>query len=111
WVRVGQEAGIVYREARLDRSQAYLEAEPLFAQGRIALLDHPPLIRELKCLEQRPRPGGRTQIDHPRGGHDDHANVVALAVALAAGDAPSDHSITFGAAVDAWRRARFGQVR
>jgi hypothetical protein len=47
------------------------------------LLDHAQLARELKLLERRPRAGGRTLVDHPTGGHDDHANALALAVALA----------------------------
>jgi hypothetical protein len=68
----------------LDKSLAYLEIEPLFAQGRIELLDHPELARELKFLERRPRAGGRTLVDHPAGGHDDHANALALAATLAA---------------------------
>jgi hypothetical protein len=86
-------AGIRYRVAtlgqtvgtpkRLTKSQAYVEAEPLFAQGRVQILDDPVLIRQLKLLERRPRPGGQTIVDHPKGGHDDRANVLALAVALA----------------------------
>ena len=68
----------------LDKASAYLECEPLFAQGRIQLLDHPQLCRELKLLERRPRAGGRTLVDHPSGGHDDHANALAVAVAVAA---------------------------
>ncbi len=82
WVRQAfQEAGIMYREAGLDKSSAYLEVEPLFAQGRIELLDHPQLIREMKILERRPRAGGRTVVDHPRGGTDDYANALCLAAA------------------------------
>jgi hypothetical protein len=68
----------------LDKSRAYLESEPLFAQSRVELLDHPQLARELKLLERRLRVGGKTIVDHPSGGHDDHANALALAVALAA---------------------------
>jgi hypothetical protein len=68
----------------VDKSLAYLETEPLFAQGRIELLDHPQLARELKLLERRPRAGGRTLVDHPAGGHDDYANALALAATLAA---------------------------
>jgi len=68
----------------LDKATAYLEAEPLFAQGRIELHDHPQLVRELKLLERRPRAGGKTLVDHPSGGHDDHANALCLAAALAA---------------------------
>jgi hypothetical protein len=67
----------------LDRSKAYLDAEPLFAQGRIRLLDDPALIRQLKILERRPRPGGRTVVDHPSGHHDDRANALCLGAALA----------------------------
>jgi hypothetical protein len=67
----------------LDKSLAYLEIEPLLAQGRIDLLDHPELVHELKFLERRPRAGGRTLVDHPAGGHDDYANALALAAALA----------------------------
>jgi hypothetical protein len=63
----------------LDKSRAYLEIEPLFAQGNIALLDHPQLTRELKLLERRPRAGGKTVVDHPTSGHDDHANALGLA--------------------------------
>jgi hypothetical protein len=67
----------------LDKSLAYAEVTPLFAQGRIDLLDHPQLIRELKCLERRARAGGKPLIDHPTGGHDDCAVAVALAAVSA----------------------------
>lgn len=84
WVREAfQREGIQYQEAQLTKAQAYLEVEPLLAQNRIELLDHPQLVRELGLLEKRPRSGGRTIVDHPRGGHDDHANALALAAAKA----------------------------
>jgi len=95
WVREAfRRAGITYEEATLrknpsveavplDKSSAYLEIEPLFAQGHIQVLDHPHLIRELKTLERRPRAGGKTLVDHPHGGHDDYANALALAAAKA----------------------------
>jgi hypothetical protein len=84
WLRERFQAeGISYREPESDKAQTYLEVEPLFAQGRIELLDHPILAREFKQLERRPRPGGRTIVDHPRGGHDDHANALTLAVVAA----------------------------
>jgi len=81
-VQAFQRAGVSYRETE-EKSKAYLECEPLFAQGRIEILDHPQLARELRLLERRPRSGGKTIIDHPGGGHDDHANALALAVSLA----------------------------
>ncbi|MBI4179170.1 hypothetical protein HY522_07100 [bacterium] len=97
WVRERFRAeGLRYEEAEirtpndpgatryLEKSTAYLEVEPLFAQERLDLLDHPQLARELKMLERRHRAGGRTLVDHPTGGHDDFANALALAAALAA---------------------------
>lgn len=82
WVRQEfQRAGIISRESDLDRSAAYLECEPLFAQGRVELLDHPQQAREFKLLEKRLRPGGGAVIQHPKGGHDDYANSLALAAA------------------------------
>ncbi len=64
-----------------EKSRACLEVEPLFAQGRIEILDHPQLMRELKMLERRPRAGGKIIVDHPHGGRDDYANALALAAA------------------------------
>jgi hypothetical protein len=84
WVsQTFQSAGLMYRPTELDKARAYAEAEPFFAQGRVVLLDHPLMARELKTLERRTRAGGRDVIDHPRGGHDDYANVICLGVALA----------------------------
>jgi len=96
WVRQAfREAHILYLESERDRSQAYLECEPLFATGRILILDHPLMVREWKQLERRPRPGGRTQVDHPSSGHDDHANSVALAASLAIGGGKEPELYTF----------------
>jgi len=84
WVKQAYEqAGIHYRHSDFDRSQAYLNVEPLFAQNRIELLDHPKLIRELELLERTPRPGGKDQVTHPRSGHDDYSNALALAACYA----------------------------
>lgn len=84
WVRQAFEReGIGYEEAE-EKARAYIECEPLFAQGRIELVDHPQLLRELKTLERRPRAGGKTLVDHPHRGHDDYANALALAAARAA---------------------------
>lgn len=85
WVRQAFEAeGIRYDESRLDKSACYVEMLPVFSQGRLEILDHAQQRRELQCLERRTRAGGRDVIDHPRGGHDDYANVLALAVASGA---------------------------
>lgn len=82
WVRQAFERhSIRYVEASTDRSGAYLELTGWLAQGRVEIPDHPALVRELRNLERRTRPGGKDAVDHPRGQHDDHANVLALAAA------------------------------
>jgi hypothetical protein len=84
WVRQAFERqGIKYLECP-DKSTCYMEMQPLFLQGNIAILDHPQLQRELRTLESRPRAGGRTIVDHARGSHDDHANSLAVAVQVVA---------------------------
>ncbi len=62
----------------LDQSAAYVECEPLFMQGHVRLLDHPKQ-REWITLEKHARPGGKTQVTHPKGGHDDYAASGARA--------------------------------
>ena len=39
--------------------------------------------RELRALEIENLPGGGTRIGHPRHGHDDYADAIALAVSEA----------------------------
>jgi hypothetical protein len=83
-VEAFQKAGILYRQTDQDKSVFYLGLEPLFAQGKIEILDHAELSRELRLLERRPRPGGKMIIDHPRGSHDDFANSLAICCGAAA---------------------------
>jgi hypothetical protein len=83
WSRqAAQKAGLTYQEVPFDKSRAYVETEPLFAQGRIEILDHAAQARELKLLEKRALAGGITRVDAPRGISEDHANALALAAAL-----------------------------
>ena len=110
WVRERFQAeGLRYEDASRDRSEAYLEVEPLFAQGRVELLDHPHLVREYKGLERRPRPGGRTIVDHPRGRHDDYANALALAAAEARVDPVEGCGVLIGGS--SMRRLSFQDLR
>jgi hypothetical protein len=93
WVREAfRRHGIRYEDATVrgkdgdlyvTKSEAFLEVEPLFAQGLLALLDHPTLLRELRNLERRPQAGGKDRIEAPRGQHEDYANALALAAAKA----------------------------
>lgn len=81
-----RKVGIHYTPTEHDKSQTYRELEPQLAQGRVDLLDHPTMLRELRLLERRYKPGGKTPtIDHPKGGHDDCANALAIVVADWAG--------------------------
>jgi hypothetical protein len=68
--------GMTYKRAELPKSQVYLEAIPLFARGLVRLPDHARLLRELRLLERHTHRSGKDTVDHPRGGHDDHANAV-----------------------------------
>ena len=97
-----EKAGLDYREPRrgrlagsvteragagvtryIDKSAAYEDFGILLRTGRVRLLDNADLRRELLGLEKRTS-GGATRIDHPRGAHDDIANVAALALREAA---------------------------
>ena len=76
--------GIAYRHSERNKSEIYLEAEPLFAQGSVRLPDDRALLTELRQLERRTARGGRDTVDHPPRGHDDLANAAAGALWLAA---------------------------
>jgi hypothetical protein len=62
----------------------------LLNSGRVELLDHKRLVAQLCGLERRTARGGRDSIDHPPGAHDDIANAVAGAIAVAAEAAARD---------------------
>ncbi len=83
WVREQfQKQGITYRHSGRSKSELYLEALPLFAQGTVSLLDHPTLARELMQLERRTSRSGKDSVDHPPAGHDDLANAACGVLAL-----------------------------
>jgi len=84
-----QAHGITYRHSERSKSEIYLEAEPLFAQGRVRLPDDRALMTELRQLERRTTRGGKDSVDHPPRGHDDMANAAAGALWLAARGARS----------------------
>jgi hypothetical protein len=67
------------------KSDLYVDLLPLLNSRRVELLDHPRLVTQLCGLERRTARGGRDSIDHVPGGHDDLANAVAGAAALALG--------------------------
>jgi hypothetical protein len=84
WVKDAfRRVGITYMSSELTKSEIYLAAQPLFTQRRVELLDLPVLSGELRRLERRPRAGGRVQVDHPRGSHDDAGNAACGALVRA----------------------------
>jgi hypothetical protein len=75
--------GIEYRVASKPKSDIYRELLPLLNSGRVELLDHARLTAQLCSLERRTARGGRDNIDHPVGSHDDVANCAAGALVTA----------------------------
>jgi hypothetical protein len=71
--------GMPYGWKPIAKPKAILYAEllPRLTSGEIELLDNDLLVTQLSSLERRTRSGGRDVIDHPPGGHDDLANVIA----------------------------------
>lgn len=79
WVSQSFESrGIRYQSSEMNKSEHYLNLLPRLCSGEIELLDDPKLVDQLANLERRTRSGGRDIVDHPAGGHDDSANVIAL---------------------------------
>jgi hypothetical protein len=76
---------ITYETSKLNRSEIYLNAAPLFASGRCRLLDSPRLVSQFLGLERSAVAGGRDKVDHPPNGHDDLCNSAAGALTLVAG--------------------------
>ena len=70
--------GIVYEQSPMGKVDIYRSFLPLLMARRVRLLDNGVLRFQLLALERRARRGGVKEIiDHPRGVHDDVANVVA----------------------------------
>ena len=77
--------GVRYEQSAAPKSDLYRDLLASLNSQRVDLLDHPKIISQLCMLERRTSRGGRDSIDHPPGGHDDVANVIAgVAAALTA---------------------------
>jgi len=74
---------ISYEATELFRSDIYKELLPLLSSQRVELLDHQKMVDQIANLERRIAPGGKDQINHVDGGHDDVANSAGGAVWLA----------------------------
>jgi hypothetical protein len=75
---------IEYSASEKPKSGLYLDQLPALNSGRVELPPDDRLVNQLIGLERRTARGGRDSIDHPRGGHDDRANVVAGLVSFIA---------------------------
>jgi hypothetical protein len=80
-----RKCSLPYTAATLTASETYLEALPLWTRGAVRIPDHPVLLRELRLLERLPTRMGKDQVVHPRGVHDDFANVCFGALHSLAG--------------------------
>lgn len=69
--------GVNCEPSNKSKSQIYADALAAFNSGRVEIPSDDRLINQLISLERRTARGGRDSIDHPPGGHDDRANVVA----------------------------------
>lgn len=69
--------GIDYEPSEKPKSGLYLDLLPALNSGRVELPPDDRLVNQLLGLERRTARGGRDSIDHPPGGHDDRANVIA----------------------------------
>jgi hypothetical protein len=79
-VELFRKHGIFYQASERTSSEIFLEFLPMLASNRIELLDSKRLRSQLCGLERRTRSGGRDQVGHYPGGHDDLAVAAAGAV-------------------------------
>jgi hypothetical protein len=94
--------GGYYEKSERTKSEIYLALLPILNSGLVQLLDNDIVKSQLLNLERHTARGGKDQILHARGQHDDVINAVAGAIVLTAvhpnkvtwilstlGDAPS----------------------
>jgi hypothetical protein len=75
--------GVNYEPSEKSKSDLYKELLAPINSGAVALLDSDRLVQQLMSLERRTARGGKDSIDHAPGTHDDVANAVAGALAIA----------------------------
>jgi hypothetical protein len=75
--------GITIKMSELDKSQIYLEVQPLFAMGKIEIPNDERTLIQFQNLERKVRAGGHDAVDHAPGMKDDVCNAISLAACLA----------------------------
>ena len=78
-----QRHGVTYEASAANRSELYSSFAPALNAGQVELPPCGVMAKQFSALERRTTRGGRDQIDHAPGAHDDRANAVAGAVTLA----------------------------
>ncbi|WP_204353772.1 hypothetical protein [Salinisphaera orenii] len=69
--------GIHLEHSTKVRSDLYRDALAVINSGRCELPPDTRMVAQFTSLERRTSRSGKDTIDHPSGGHDDRANVVA----------------------------------
>jgi hypothetical protein len=82
-IEMFREHGIVASVAESNTSESFIALLSLINSQRVALLDVPELLGELRRLERRPGAAGGEFVGHPPGGHDDVAAATAQALVAA----------------------------
>jgi hypothetical protein len=77
FISIFAKSAISYVTTPLDTSAIYLHALPAWTSNSVAMLANPLAIDQTANLRRKIGQGGRETVDHPRGAHDDLANVVA----------------------------------
>ena len=72
-----RQSGIVYKNSERDRSKIYLDVLPLFASGRVRLIDNRRLVHQFAGLERRVSRSGVERVDHGPQGFDDLSNSAS----------------------------------
>jgi hypothetical protein len=86
--------GITYKLSEFEKNRLYQAFLPLVNSTRVELLDLPKLKSQIIALERRTQRGGRDSIDHPKGAHDDLANVCAGVAQITMGPIPNQPAVT-----------------
>lgn len=85
-----REHGVVYEICKFPKSELYKNALPMFNSKKVRMIDNEKAVVQFSSLERRTSTVGRDTIDHPPGGYDDIANVVAGVMNSAYEKAPID---------------------
>jgi Phage terminase-like protein, large subunit len=79
----------------LDTKQSlYNRLKNMFENGSLTMQYDGQLLRELRQLEYSLTARGKTKIEHPSGGNDDHCDALALAAREYRGDSGDDYATT-----------------